>query len=170
MIARRQSSSSRRIKKRTYNTRLIKRDYSYFVGEIAELFDVHPNAIRRWIKAGLTTLDERRPILIHGGDLIAFLDARQVKRKQKCAANELYCLRCRRPRRPRLGRVELEIRNERQLNLSGVCEVCGSRIYRADSVARLGELGKAFSIERPGQGRITGCSDPTLMCHLSEEQ
>jgi hypothetical protein len=148
MIAHRQNSSSRRTKKRTYNTRLIKRDYSYFVCEIADLFDLHPNAIRRWIKAGLITLDQRRPILIHGGDIIDFLDARQAARKQKCGASELYCFRCWRPRSPRFGRVELEIRNETRLNLSGACEGCGTRMHRAGSVARLAEYWKAFSIER----------------------
>jgi len=161
---------SRRAKKRTYNTRLIKRDYSYFVGEIAELFDVHPNAVRRWMKAGLITLDARRPFLIHGADLIDFLDMRQAQRKQKCAVDELFCLRCRRPRHPRFGRVELKFRNEMRLDLSGVCEACGARMHRAGSVVRLKEYRQAFSIEMPGEGRITGCSDPSLMCHLSGEK
>jgi len=93
MIAHRQNGSSRRPKKRTYNTRLIKRDYSYFVCEIADLFDLHPQAVRRWITAGLAIIDERRPFLIHGRDLIAFLNERQSQRKQPCAADELYCLR-----------------------------------------------------------------------------
>ena len=113
---------ARRTKKRTYNTRLIKRDYSYFVWEIADLLDLHPNAVRRWIKVGLVLVDDRRPSLIYGGDLIEFLDTRQGRRKQKGAANELFCFRCRRPRHPRFGRVELEIRSETRLDLSGVCE------------------------------------------------
>jgi len=161
---------SRRAKKRTYNARLIKRDYSYFVGEIAELFDLHPNAVRRWLKAGLVTLDDRRPILIHGSDLIDFLDMRQAARKQKCAADEFFCLRCRRPQHPRFGRVELEIRSETRLDLSGVCEACGTRMHRAGSVAKLEEYRQAFSIEKPGEGRIAGCPDPSSMCYLSGEK
>ena len=50
--------------------RLIKRDYGYFISEIADLFHLHPNAVRRWIKAGLRTVDNQRPVLVHGGDLI----------------------------------------------------------------------------------------------------
>ena len=160
----------RRAKKRSYNTRLIKRDYSYFVWEIAELFDLHPNAVRRWLKAGLIALDDRRPILIHGADLIDFLDMRQASRKQKCAADELFCLRCRRPRHPRFGRVKLEFRSETRLDLSGVCVDCGARMHRAGSVARLKEYQATLSIEMPGEGRITGCSDPSPMCHLSGEK
>ena len=52
-------------------------------------------------RLGLSSVDDRRPALIHGGDLIEFLDARQARRKQKCATDELYCFRCRRPRHPR---------------------------------------------------------------------
>ncbi len=165
----RRNSRSRTPKKRTYNTRLIKRDYAYFVDEIVDLFDLHPNAVRRWIKNGLPIIDQSRPFLIHGRDLIAFLDARQAKRKQPCASHELYCLRCRRPRSPRLGSLEIEVRSETRLDLSATCEKCGTRIHRAGSVARLAEYRKAFSIERPGERRITGCSDPSLMCHLSQE-
>ena len=161
---------SRRAKKRTYNTRLIKRNYSYFVWEIAELFDLHPNAVRRWLKAGLVTLDDRRPILIHGRDLIDFLDMRQTARKQKCAADEFFCLRCRRPRHLRFGRVKLELRSGTRLDLSGICEACGTRMHRAGSVARIEEYRQAFSIEILGEGRITGCTDPSLMCHLSTKE
>jgi hypothetical protein len=160
---------SRRAKKRTYNTRLIKRDYAYFIWEIAELFALHPNAVRRWLKAGLVNLDDRRPILIHGSDLIDFLDVRQASRKQKCAADELFCLRCRRPRHPRFRRVELRFRSETRLDLSGVCEACGARMHRAGSAARLEDYRQAFNIEML-EGRITGCSDPSLMCHLSGDK
>jgi hypothetical protein len=98
---------SRHAKRRTYNTRLIRRDYAYFISEIAELFNLHRNAVRRWLKAGLCTVDDRRPSLVHGGDLITFLDSRQANRKRKCGANEFYCCRCRRPQRPLHNRIEI---------------------------------------------------------------
>jgi hypothetical protein len=96
MHADRARGPSRRAKKRTYNTRLIKRDYTYFLREIAELFEVYPRAVRRGIKGAMPLIDECRPFLSHGRDLIAFLDARQTRRKQPRAADELCCLRCRR--------------------------------------------------------------------------
>ena len=96
MSADRPRSPSRRATKRTYNTRPIKRDYTYFLREIAELFEVHPRAVRRGVKGAIPLIGERRPFLTHGRDLIAFLDARQARRKQPRAADELCCLRCRR--------------------------------------------------------------------------
>ena len=110
MSAKPQEAKPRAVRKRTYNTRLIKRDYPYFVSEVADLFHLHPNAVRRWIKAGLITVDDRRPVLVHGGDLIDFLDMRQAQRKQKCAVDELYCFRCRRPKHPLFNRIEVEMR------------------------------------------------------------
>jgi hypothetical protein len=166
MIAKPQAPSPRWARRRTYNTRLIKRDYGYFISEIADLFQLHPNAVRRWIKAGLRTVDDRRPILVHGGDLIDFLNARQAERKQKCASDELYCCRCRLPRKSLFNRVEVRILNKAKLSLSGRCAACGARMNRAGSVARIEEYQRAFIVQTPCEGRISGRSDPSVMCHL----
>ena len=170
MTASLRGRKSRRAGKRTYNLRLIKRNYTYFISEIADLFQLHPNAVRRWIRAGLRTVDDRRPHLVHGGDLIDFLEARQAQRKQKCAADEFYCCRCRRPKRPLFNRVDIRIRNETRVNLSGVCGSCGAPMYRAGSVARIEEYRQTFITQTAGEGRISGCSEPTVMCHLDEDE
>jgi hypothetical protein len=159
---------ARRAGKRTYNTRLIKRDYAYFISEIADLFHLHPNAVRRWIKAGLFTVDDRRPALIHGGDLIDFLDTRQAQRKQKCAIDEFYCCRCRRPRRPLFNRVQVQIRKAK-INLSGVCDTCGSRMNSVGSVSGIEDYRRTFMIQTPGEGLLSGRSDPIVMCHLDKD-
>jgi hypothetical protein len=41
MVAKVQEARSRRAGKRTYNSRLIKRDYAYFIFELADLFRLH---------------------------------------------------------------------------------------------------------------------------------
>ena len=130
----------------TYNVRLVRRDLSYTIQEIAELFNLHPNAVRRWVKAGLPTIDEHRPQLIHGSDLIDFLNKRQQSRKQRCAPDEMYCCRCRAPRRPRPGTVVVDRLNARQFMIRGRCELCGTRMNRSGSVARLAEVERAFAI------------------------
>jgi hypothetical protein len=158
----------RRVKKRSYNTRRVKRDYPYFLREIADLFSVHPNAVRHWIKAGLSVVDDRRPLLINGGDLIDFLNARQAKRKQKCAGDELFCFRCRRPRHPRFGRVDVLIRGGTRVQLRGECETCGTRMYRAGSAAKFAEYEKALTLQTEGQGRLKDGFQPSVTCHLEE--
>ena len=55
--------------KRHPNHRLVKIHRSYTVEEIASLFGIHKNTVRGWVKAGLPTCDNKRPMLILGHDL-----------------------------------------------------------------------------------------------------
>jgi hypothetical protein len=75
-------SRGEKAKRRSYNARLIKR-LSYTIREIADLFGIHPQAARRWIKADLRTID---------GDLIDFLSERRSSRKQTCGPNQFFWL------------------------------------------------------------------------------
>ena len=72
------------MRKRHPNHRRVKVHRSYTVEEIAGLFGIHKNTVRAWVKAGLPTCDNKRPVLILGRDLIAFLQARRAKNKQPC--------------------------------------------------------------------------------------
>lgn len=159
-----------RRKRRTYNTRLIKRNLSYTIQEIAELYGLHTNAVRQWIKDGLPKIDDRKPFLIHGGDLIAFLDARQTGRKRKCAPDELYCCRCREPRRARQNLVSIEIRNEKQLTHSANCEECGTKMKQIGSVRKLDEYRSTFTVQTIERRHIRERCQTSVMCHLDEEK
>jgi hypothetical protein len=163
-----QSARAQR-KKRSYNVRLVKR-LSYTIREIAELFEVHPQAARRWTRNGLRTIDERKPFLVHGGDLIAFLNERQSGRKHRCQPNQFFCCRCRSPRRSRDDRVTIHIRNTKQLNISGRCEECGARLNRAGSVGRLNDYRKTFVVQTTADRRIREDAGGGVMCHLDEEK
>ena len=85
--------------KRRPNHRLVKLHRNYTVEEIARLYDAHKNTVRQWVKAGLPVLDDKRPMLILGRELAAFLQARRTKNKRSCQPGEMYCLRCRAPKK-----------------------------------------------------------------------
>ena len=157
----------RRARKYTYNTRLVRRGLSYSIQEIAELFGLHPNAVRRWAKDGLPTIDDRRPHLVYGADLIEFLNRRQKGRKRPCAADEMFCCRCRAPRRPAGGRATIEQVNARQFRLQGTCEVCGAPINRGGSLARLPEVAKAFTITA-APAHLDDTAGPVVKCDLEQ--
>ena len=55
------------------NYRLVKTNRSYSVLEVADLFGVHRNTVRQWLKSGLVACDNRRPTIIHGLALADFL-------------------------------------------------------------------------------------------------
>ena len=67
------------MRKRRPNYRLVKIHRSYTVEEVARLFGTHKNTVRAWVKAGLPTCDSKRPTLVLGRDLAAYLQARRTK-------------------------------------------------------------------------------------------
>ena len=81
-----------------FNPRRVKLHRNYTVGEAAMLLEVHKNTIRAWLGSGLEAIDDRRPVLILGRKLSAFLHARRESRRQRCKAGQLYCVRCRAPK------------------------------------------------------------------------
>jgi hypothetical protein len=86
--------------KRRPNHRLLKIHRSHTVEEVARLFGTHRNTVRAWVTAGLPTCDGKRPLLILGRDLAAYLKAHKMKNKQPCQLWEIYCVRCRAPKKP----------------------------------------------------------------------
>lgn len=156
-------------KKRTYNTRLIRLGLSYSVQEIAELFGLHKNAVLRWIRDGLPTTDQRKPYLIHGAELAAYLKRRQGGRKHKCRPDEFFCCKCRVPRRAWENLADMEIRNETKLALSAVCATCGTSMHRMGSVKKMPEYQKIFSIQTIKDQRITDCPSPSVMRDMRKD-
>jgi hypothetical protein len=144
-----------------YNTRLIRRDLSYTIQEVAGLFWLHPNAVRRWLKAGLRRIDNQKPHLIHGSDLINFLNERQLKRKRHCQPGEMFCFRCREPRLPAVGSATIDHINERKIMARGVCELCGTRMNRGALVERLAAVQQAFNVTAAPQ-RLEETSDAVV--------
>ncbi len=156
-------------RKRTYNTRRIKRSYSYYLTEIAELFRIHKNSVRNWIKTGLPLVDGRRPHMVHGSALVIFLDERQSKRKHRCQPHEFFCFKCRLPRPPWEGLADMTITSEKRLQLSGICSTCNTQVFKAGSVAKIPEYAKTFNLQTVQGRHIIERSHPTLMCHFEKE-
>ena len=157
-------------KRRSYNVRLIRRDLSYTVQEIGELLGVHPQAVRRWLRAGLTTIDSRKPFLVHRSELIEFLRNRKSARKRPCRKDQFFCCRCRAPRRPQQNRVEITIRNSRQLSLAALCENCGARMNRLGTADRLPEYRKTFLVETMPSARLREDACGLVSDHFSGKE
>jgi len=126
--------------KRHPNHRLVKIHRSYTIEETANLFGIHKNTVRGWIKAGLATCDNKRPMLILGHDLSEFLQARRVKNKQTLKPGEIYCVRCRAPKFPAADMAEYSPITEKFGNLIAICPDCDSIMNRCVSFARIGEV------------------------------
>jgi hypothetical protein len=149
--------------KRRLNHRLVKIHRSYTVEEIACLFGIHKNTVRAWVKAGLATSDTRRPTLILGRELAAYLKARRTKNKRPCQPGEVYCVRCRAPKRPAGDMAEYQPITEKSGNLIGICPDCYLMIYRRASLAKLAQVRGNMDITFPqAQGQVSESSQPTV--------
>jgi hypothetical protein len=149
--------------KRHPNHRLVKIHRSYTVQEIAKLFGIHKNTVRRWVKDGLTTIDDKRPKLILGYVLVDFLQARRAKNKQPCKPGELYCVRCRSPKSPAGDMAEYSPITEKFGNLIAICPDCDALMNRRVSLAKIRQVSGKIDISFPEEVRhLIDSANPTV--------
>lgn len=113
---------------------------NYTVEETATLFSVHKNTVRTWLKDGLPTIDQKRPMLISGAELRNYWQNKRVSNKRTCQPYEIYCVRCRIPQRPAENMVDYEPLNEVNGRLIGLCPDCGGIINKFVKFTRLNEI------------------------------
>ena len=154
--------------KRRPNYRLVKIHRNYTVEEIAGLFGAHKNTVRAWMKTGLKTMnDKRRPVLILGSELAAYLQARRTKNKRPCQPGEIFCVRCRAPKRPAGDMAEYLPITESLGNLEGICPDCDAMIYRRASKAKLARIRGELDIRfREDKRRVSDSDCPSVNSDL----
>lgn len=155
------------MRKRHPNHRLVKIHRNFTVEEIADLFGIHKNTVRSWVKAGLAISDNKRPMLILGHDLVAFLKGRRVKNKQTCGPGEMYCVRCRAPKPAGEDMAEYAPVTEKFGNLSAICPDCFTTMNRRVSLANLVQVCGNMDISFPEALRhIVERTKPTVNSEL----
>jgi hypothetical protein len=137
---------------RRYDLRRVKIHRTYTTAEAASLVGAHKETVGRWIAAGLPTIDKKRPLLIQGGELRAFLRAREP-RKQPCRPGEFYCLPCRAPKRPALEMTEYIPRTNSRGMLRGICPTCEKLIHRAVNLATIDRVRGGAEVAFPAAKR-----------------
>lgn len=131
------------------NPNLAKIHRSYTVEEVAELFGVHKNTVRQWIKVGLPVCDDQRPTLILGEHLKRFLRQKRGTHRRRCADDEFYCLRCRAPRPPAEGMVDYEAMTPATGRLVAICPHCSTMMNRYTGLAGLKRICTYFDVSLP---------------------
>ena len=131
---------------------------NYTLAETAQLLGVHKTTVHRWIKRGLRICNDRRPILILGGDLRAFLLQQRAATKKPCGPGQLYCVRCRAPKAPASGMIDYIPTTTGSGYLQGICPDCDTLIHRAASVPKLHSIAGGLAVAFPRAKR--GVSEP----------
>lgn len=135
--------------RRACNPRRAKINRNYSVEDAARLLHVHKNTIREWIRHGLPVIDDRRPILILGGDLAEYLARRRSSKKRPCGPGQIYCVRCRCPQHPALGMADYLAITATCGNLVGICPACDLLMYRRVSLAKIGAASGNLDVRLP---------------------
>jgi len=136
------------LKKRTYNTNLIKESLCYSTNDMARRFNIHKRTVQEWYKAGLPRIDNRKPSLVLGTDLKNFLKTRQNKRKSKCRKNELYCMKCKAPRQSSNNAVDIRLLSKTRLMIIGLCVHCNTKTNKIATTKNIAEISKIFAIQQ----------------------
>jgi len=118
---------------------------NYTVEEIANLYPVHKNTVRAWVKSGLPVCDNQKPMLILGADLREFLKSKNKKHKQKCKPHEMYCLRCKSPQKPAENMIDYEPISKTTGRLIGICSCCECVINKYISLANYTKIQHYFT-------------------------
>jgi Helix-turn-helix domain len=153
------------------NPRLVKIHRNYSVEDIARLFGVHKNTVRSWLKRELAAIDDRRPMLILGRELLRFVQERRRKAKQTCGPGRIFCIACRAPKVPAGKMADCTATGPMAGSLCGICPDCGRLIYRRVNPTKIdavrGELEIAFTQPRP---RLLGeRAAPSVNCDSGEK-
>jgi hypothetical protein len=157
-------------KRRRPNPRLIKIHRNYSVEDAARVLRTHKNTVRSWIKQGLPTIDQRRPTLIHGIDLSAFLKNRRNRAKRPCPPGHMYCFKCRSPKQPAADMADYLPITATSGNLRALCPDCGTFMHRRAAFAKLNIVGANLDIAFPQAGsRIGGTPCPSLNDDLRKD-
>lgn len=115
--------------------------------EIAQRLEVHKNTVRTWMRAGLKAIDDRRPMMISGAELVEFLKERRQHKKRPCQPGEMFCVRCRVAKKPAGNMADYIPITEALGNLQGICPDCEGMIFRRASLAKLGQIRGELDIQ-----------------------
>src|SRR5262249_25718968 len=147
------------------NGRLAKIHRSYSVDDVSQLFKIHKNTVRNWLRQGLQPIDDQRPTLIRGQELHHFLAERLSRSKQTCGPGRIYCLPCRAPKVPAAKIADCIKTGDTTGTLQGICPDCNRLLYRLVNPQKLnavrGDLEIRVTQARP---RIEETSNPSVNC------
>lgn len=153
-----------------FNPKRVKIHFSSTVEQIARTLGVHKNTVRGWLKAGLEAIDSRRPIMVQGKVLRAFLEDKRAANRRHCPLGTFFCLKCRAPRRAALGMLDFVPLSPSSGNVRALCETCGTLMHRGVNQAQLEALKADFEVRvAEPDTRLTGSSEPSLNCDSEGE-
>ncbi|PCK00085.1 MAG: hypothetical protein COA45_04185 [Zetaproteobacteria bacterium] len=111
----------------------------------------------------MPTIDNGKPVLIRGYDLIAYLRGQNTKYKCATEFDQLFCMKCQDARYVLQRKIIIE-QATAVLRVSGQCRVCKSVMYQSYKKADLSRLHKTFRVV--GVLELYDCEVPSDKTHI----
>lgn len=129
-----------------YSTAGLSKNLTYTIQEIQHIRGTSPQTVHRWIKEeGLPAMMTQRPFLIHGADLIEFLNGKSKRGKNPHQPGELSCFKCGTRGRPLGDMADLEMVGARR-RLKALCGACERPVSLYIGTARLAQYREILDI------------------------
>ncbi len=154
---------------RYYNYTLIESNRSYSTEKIQKLLKIHPQTIRGWVKEEGLQCVSKKPMLIYGAILKAFIKTRNEKHKKTLDFKEMKCLKCRNISVPKDNQISIYNNQNGSIRAVGVCSNCDnefSKLYKKNSTY---ELKNAFFI-KPTESTLYNTSPISNKTHLISQK
>ncbi len=132
--------------KRLYPHNRVRYWLTYDLDEICALFadtGLHIQTVRKWVKNGLKTIDNGKPSLIYGNDLIVFLKAQNDKGKCQTRFDHMYCMKCKDARPIYQNKIKADLKNG-FLKVCGHCRECKTTMHKNYKKDDYGDLRRIF--------------------------
>lgn len=148
--------------------RTIRIHRAYTIDEAARETGACRATVRRWLKGGLPSVNDKRPVLILGGNLAAFLKGKP--KRQPCQPEECFCLKCRKPRKPALAMADYVPITLIGGNLRAICGVCGTLMHKRIALAGLAALRGILDVAITQQEKhLVDMAKPCLNAHFKKD-
>lgn len=115
---------------RSYGAVRPKKNLVYAVEDVLTLYDITRNTLTNWIKAGLRPVDDQRPQVFRGAELIRFHAERAFSNRRHLRAGEFKCTRCKSRVVPDIDTVGIDAGHKGRFLARGRCPDCGGQVVR----------------------------------------
>ena len=153
--------------KRIYPYGSIKYWLTYDIDDVCDLYSdcgLHPQTVRTWIRKGLKTIDNSRPTLFYGYDLIAFIKSQNLKNKCKTSFDEMFCMSCKDARNIFKRNITMNQKNN-FLQVSGLCRSCKKPMFKNYKMDDFQKLKRTF--HKVDVLELYDCDKSSCKTHLS---
>ena len=151
-----------------YSLRHIRQDYTQTVAEIAEMFDIVPDTVFRWIRnEGLKRIPGTKKYLVHTSDLREFLKNKTSKNKCACKDGEIFCCKCRKPQKPNLAAIKVTKKANKTIQIKGKCSKCGTKVMTFVSISKWSENHPFHPIRHVATEQPNGASPTPRKCQTN---